>query len=202
MRLTRQISQVVGRAGALAPMTSITRAAGASAPDRIDGFQVPQIVSDSMMVDITGFIDRLGAIPTTTVFILALFAPILILAVLVGLRDIGERTSNWTVRTRPDNVFKFERRAQSQHSRVRIDADDDRPSSQNKIMTKPVAASFGASCPTPTGHRSSCGSLGISPRPEADRICPHRSNAELISLICAALPDTRSDASKDGRNVD
>jgi hypothetical protein len=78
-------------------------------PERIDGFQIPQIVSDSVMVEITGFIDRFGAIATTTGFILVLFAPVFVLAVLAGLRDIGERTSNRAARPRPDNVFKFER---------------------------------------------------------------------------------------------
>lgn len=113
MRIIRKISQVIGLAGASVLMPSIVRAAGASVPDRIDGFPIPKIVSDSVMVEIAGYIDRFGVIATTTGFILALFAPILVLALLVGLRDIGEQTSNRAVHTRPYNVLKFERRVRS-----------------------------------------------------------------------------------------
>ena len=102
MRFTRQISQVIGFAGASVLTASIARAADSSVPDWIDGSPIPQIVSDSVMVEVAGFIDRFGVIATTTGFIMVLFAPILVLALLAGFRDIGEQTSNRAARTRPD----------------------------------------------------------------------------------------------------
>jgi len=113
MQLTRQILHVIGFDDASVLMPSLVWAAGTSMPDRIDGFQVPQVVSDSVTVEFASLFDRLGAIATTTGFVLALFAPVFVLVVLAGLRGIVERTSKRTTRTRPDNVIKFEPRARS-----------------------------------------------------------------------------------------
>ncbi len=113
MRLTWQTSQLIGLAVVSMLMTLISPADAGSVTNRIDGFQVPQIVSDSVTAEFAGLLDRLGVIATTTGFFEALIAPVCILVALAGLRAIGARTSKRATRTRPDNVFKFEPRARS-----------------------------------------------------------------------------------------
>ena len=108
MRFPRQTSQLIRLAVVSMLMTLISPADAGSVTNRIDGFQVPQIVSDSVTAEFAGLLDHLGVIAASTGFFEALIAPVCILVALAGLRAIGARTSKRATRTRPDNVFKFD----------------------------------------------------------------------------------------------
>ena len=81
-------------------MLSIARAEGASVPNRIDGFQVPQIVSDSVTVEFASLLDRLGVTTTTTGF----FANANCANFSFGC--VGWRARNWKAKFKTGNARK------------------------------------------------------------------------------------------------